>query len=535
MIRQLFISLTLVATLAAAGFAQSASSSHSTGRIPPEKIPQLSTRQSHSSKAGLTGEFGSGGQVPSDNLFLRQALISSTGSNESLGYSVVVQGNVMVIGAPTAYAGLGRITMCTRANSNWASAWSCPTQSNGSNIGDGFGASVAFDGATLVVGAPGTTVGSDTGQGAIYLYEYNGTNWQPLIGILGDSGAGNGFGGSVAVSGNYMIVGADGYGTNDEGRAYIYEKSGGTWNSTPVMTMTGTSANDHFGSVVVMSGSYAGAGGSDIDVGGTDNGQINIYTLSGSTWNYIDAYHGIQSGSRLGPTVMTSDGKIIFGLPGWSSGQGIVSTWSCPAPCSSPAGFSWTGDISNPSGTNSGNFGTAVSFDGSTYALSAPGISSGKVYLFSNVNGPFRDLGPDSGATGVLFGSAVSINAGVLAVGMPTANEVPFHVTESSFGGSNDGVVYVFQDYTTTAAGAVVSGRVKTAGGAGLKNAKVTLTDSQGTARTASTGSFGAFRFENIPVGQDYVLTVGSKRYRFSPQTISLTADLTGLEISAGR
>jgi len=176
-------------------------------------------------------------------------------------------------------------------------------------------------------------------------------------------------------------------------------------------------------------------------------------------------------------------------------------------------------------------------FDGSNYALSAPGISSGKVYLFSssNLNSPFRDLGPDSGATGILFGSVVSINAGVLAVGMPTANEVPFHVTGSSLGGGYDGVVYVFQDYTTTAAGAVVSGRVRTSNGAGLKNAKVTLTDSQGTTRTASTGSFGAFRFENIPVGQDYVLTVGSKRYRFSPQTISLTADLTGLEITAGR
>jgi hypothetical protein len=112
---------------------------------------------------------------------------------------------------------------------------------------------------------------------------------------------------------------------------------------------------------------------------------------------------------------------------------------------------------------------------------------------------------------------------------------VPFHVTGSSLGGGYDGVVYVFQDYTTTAAGAVVSGRVRTSNGAGLKNAKVTLTDSQGSVRTASTGSFGSFRFENIPVGQDYVLTVGSKRYRFSPQTISLTADLTGLEITAGR
>jgi hypothetical protein len=58
------------------------------------------------------------------------------------------------------------------------------------------------------------------------------------------------------------------------------------------------------------------------------------------------------------------------------------------------------------------------------------------------------------------------------------------------------------------AAGVSVTGRVITANGRGIRNSIVSLTDSSGETRTAVT--------DEIQVGQTYILSVSSKRYRFT-------------------
>lgn len=86
-----------------------------------------------------------------------------------------------------------------------------------------------------------------------------------------------------------------------------------------------------------------------------------------------------------------------------------------------------------------------------------------------------------------------------------------------------------------TAANVSVSGRVLTANGHGIRNAGVTLTDSNGTTRTAITSSFGYYRFDEVEVGQTYVVTVRSRRFRFGnpTQVITLMDDLTDLTFTA--
>lgn len=74
-----------------------------------------------------------------------------------------------------------------------------------------------------------------------------------------------------------------------------------------------------------------------------------------------------------------------------------------------------------------------------------------------------------------------------------------------------------------------ISGRVSTPDGLGLRNAVVTLIDAGGVSRHATTSSFGVYLFENIPSGSNYTVTVSSKRYRFAPQILTLTGDLTAL------
>lgn len=70
-----------------------------------------------------------------------------------------------------------------------------------------------------------------------------------------------------------------------------------------------------------------------------------------------------------------------------------------------------------------------------------------------------------------------------------------------------------------TAARVSVGGRVLTANGAGIRNARVTMTNQNGQTRIASTGSFGYFRFEEVPVGETYILTVHTKRFTFGNAT----------------
>ncbi|HEX9931059.1 MAG TPA: choice-of-anchor Q domain-containing protein [Pyrinomonadaceae bacterium] len=68
----------------------------------------------------------------------------------------------------------------------------------------------------------------------------------------------------------------------------------------------------------------------------------------------------------------------------------------------------------------------------------------------------------------------------------------------------------------TTAAAVSISGRVMTASGRGIGNVRLTLTDTNGQIRTAMTTSFGYYRFDNVLVGETYILLAVGKRYTFS-------------------
>lgn len=89
----------------------------------------------------------------------------------------------------------------------------------------------------------------------------------------------------------------------------------------------------------------------------------------------------------------------------------------------------------------------------------------------------------------------------------------------------------------TTAADVLVSGRVLTSNGNGLRGVRVTLTGGQLTApRQAITGSFGYFTFIDIEAGHTYIVTVHSKLYNFSQPSQAITAmdNVTGIEFVGG-
>jgi uncharacterized delta-60 repeat protein len=78
-----------------------------------------------------------------------------------------------------------------------------------------------------------------------------------------------------------------------------------------------------------------------------------------------------------------------------------------------------------------------------------------------------------------------------------------------------------------------VSGRVVTTDGNGLRNATVSLTDSNGARRTALTSSLGYYSFDSVGIGRTYAINVQSRRYRFSPNQLQINESLTEVNFIA--
>jgi hypothetical protein len=68
-----------------------------------------------------------------------------------------------------------------------------------------------------------------------------------------------------------------------------------------------------------------------------------------------------------------------------------------------------------------------------------------------------------------------------------------------------------------------ISGRVTATDGRGIGKADVTITGPGNFALRTLTNALGYYRFENIPTGVTYTLTVNGKRYTFTPRQVALT------------
>ena len=78
-----------------------------------------------------------------------------------------------------------------------------------------------------------------------------------------------------------------------------------------------------------------------------------------------------------------------------------------------------------------------------------------------------------------------------------------------------------------------ISGHLLTALGAGVPNAQVTLTDTTGKSRSVISNGFGAYRFGRLQVGQTYTIIVESRRWTFTPLTVSVTDQLVSVDMIA--
>ena len=257
--------------------------------------------------SGLSSEVSALAAGIPEELWKRTAVDAADG--DELGASIAISGDYIVVGAPDKAGGgfeRGAAYVFYRnygGPDNWGQAKKL-TASIPDDY-DWFGCSVAISGDYVVVGADGDDDGGSQ-AGAAYIYARNqgGTdNWGQVAKLTAsDAAAGDYFGNSVAISGDYVVVGARyemGAGSN-YGAAYVFDRNFGgpdNWGEVQKLSASDAQNGDQFGISVAISGDTAvvgahmedGAGGTNRgaayifnrDEGGTDNwGEVAIIAAS---------------------------------------------------------------------------------------------------------------------------------------------------------------------------------------------------------------------------------------------------------------
>ena len=199
-----------------------------------------------------------------------------------------MSGSLIVVGAPDHKVGSsadhGSAYVFTLSGSTW-------TQTTELAVSDGetggyFGTSVGVSGSTVVAGALGRTGSVD---GAAYVFGLSGSSWSEAAELTSPDGAGGDyFGGSLAISGSTVVVGADNFTVGShtgEGAAYVFADEGGYWSQTGEMWPSDGAAGDKFGFAVAVSGSTVVASSPLHAVGANSyEGAAYFYGFSGGAW-----------------------------------------------------------------------------------------------------------------------------------------------------------------------------------------------------------------------------------------------------------
>ena len=201
-------------------------------------------------------------------------------------------------------------------------------QSTRLTAGDGtaedyFGAALAISGNTAIVGAPRNDISADADQGAAYVFIRSGGTWtqedklKAPLGTVGDF-----FGGSVAISGNTAIVGAyldDTVANVNQGAAYVFTRSAGVWTQQDKLQAEDGEANDLFGFSVAIDGDTAIIGAHLNDSGANANqGAAYVFTRSTGTWTQLQKLIASDpaGGALFGISVALDGGTSVIGASG---------------------------------------------------------------------------------------------------------------------------------------------------------------------------------------------------------------------------
>lgn len=324
-----------------------------------------------------------------------QKLLPSDGvGDDNFGESVCISGNYAIVGAPGDYS--TNIQGYAYIYFNNSCTWEQEIKliaSDGS-AGDWFGASVSISGDYAIVGAPWD---GDNGNrsGSAYIFYNNSGIWEQQTKLIASDGSSNDwFGASVGISEDVIIIGApnDSDAGYDIGSAYIFYNNSGIWEEVSKLTASDGTPFDNFGVAVSISGDNAIIGAYGADVGAYDSGAAYIFINIFGNWvesTILTASDGAED-DWFGRSVNISDNQAIIGAPRNTSnedesGSAYIFNYNS-------GNWEEYTKLSASDGTEGDRFGWSVSCFGSFAIVGADSDDdiedwSGSAYIYFNNDG----------------------------------------------------------------------------------------------------------------------------------------------------
>ena len=325
--------------------------------------------------------------------------------------------------------------------------------------GDYFGRSVAISGDTVVVGAQNNDdAGTDSGSAYIFSRNTGGAdNWGQVKKLTAsDAAAGDWFGRSVAISGDTVVLGADG---NDDagassGSAYIFSRNfGGAdfWGQVKKITASDAAAGDWFGLSLAISGDTVVVGAYGNDDAGAFSGSAYIFSRNfggADNWGQVKKLTASDAATYdfFGLSVAISGDTVVVGAYG-NDDAGAFSGSAYIFSRNFGGADNW-GQVKKLTASDAAAgdwFGFSLAISGDTVVVGAygnddAGASSGSAYIFSrNFGGAdnwgqVKKLTASDAATYDFFGLSVAISGDTVVVGADSNDDA----------GTDSGSAYIF-------------------------------------------------------------------------------------------
>ncbi|MDI1478066.1 FG-GAP repeat protein [Polyangium sp. y55x31] len=292
-----------------------------------------------------------------------------------------------------------------------------------------FGVSVAIDGDTAIVGAPSDD-GIAENAGAAQIFVRKDGVWLPSQKLVAsDAEATDGFGYSVAISGDIAIVGAPNEDDQAEnaGAAYVFVREGGAWKEQQKLASPKPEFIGSFGTSVAIAGTIALVGASREDGLGFDSGAAYIFVrdASGDMWGLQKTLLPADgTSSHFGASVALSPEAAVVGAPRDNAGV-LVSVGAAYVFDRAEGAWPLDSKLVADDAAEQDYFGISVAISGDTAVVGASGSdavveNAGAAYVFSRVEKVWtaqQKLLPSAPEKFGSFGMATSIAGDVALVG----------------------------------------------------------------------------------------------------------------------
>lgn len=299
---------------------------------------------------------------------------------------------------------------------------------------DSFGANLSLLNDRLIVGAPN----HENEKGAVYVFEFNGINWQQVAKLMAaDATVDSRFGSSISHDGNLIVIGAnsDDANGNDSGAAYVFELKNNQWIQNSKLVPDDASSGDFFGGNVSLSDNRVLISANGDDENGNNSGAAYIFEYDLIQWNQtqkLTASDG-ESGDNFSISVSLSGSRALIGAYRNAEG-GSAYIYDL-------INDHWveTASLVPDNGQTNDNFGYSVHLLNNTAIIGGyRSMVTGSVYVFelnSDHWNQVAELKADDGEGGDEFGFSVYYDPDHIVIGARSDND----------NGFNSGSVYIFE------------------------------------------------------------------------------------------